>query len=328
VQQKFETVETLPTDVRAAATDEILTEELLPPQDLDTELAELATSIEASATRKKNDANALNKTNMKQAAIVLAPLVLALVGSLVAMMRDLVSPAAAMWIAIASLFWAIITGVFTLPWKPKNPSTDVEEERLTTQRLVAIDDVRAVPLLLDALRWHTDRTLRPELWKALGRLLPRLTAAQAHALGPGRLRRMAFWIHSWNQTPRHSSVTALGTPPIVGILHVLAHSDQGSYRFYHPASETAFSVLTIAKTWAAGHSLGKNPEVRQAAIACCEVIKTRKEQARSSAQLLRASAPASSAPDSLLRPAQGVQETAPEELLRATSPTPHDDDHA
>ncbi len=249
---------------------------------------------------------------------------IALVACLFAIRQGLVSPTVMMWVALASFLLSLLASWIPSRWRPNLLRAPEEQERLTAQRLAEIDDVRAVPLLFDALCWTADRTVHPLLWQALGRLLPRLTAEQARALGPERHGRMALWIHGWDRSPHHSHLAAIGHPPVLGVLHVLAQIGQSSLPTYHPVLKAEVPVLEIVKTWADGQKLGEDPIVQQAAAACCEAIQNKIALVRSSAQLLRASAPTASSPESLLRPAQGTQQTDPQELLRATSTNKHD----
>jgi len=62
------------------------------------------------------------------------------------------------------------------------------------------------------------------------------------------------------------------------------------------------------------------PEIREAAQACLPFVQHHAGEQRASAQLLRASSPPSSPSDVLLRPASGLSDTSPEQLLRAGEP--------
>ena len=326
--QRTEPEETVSTEVRIATPDEELPGKELSAQDLDTELAELAAYIQASATRSKNHYKTVKKTILKRSLIVMAPVLIVLAVSLFAWRTGLGNPSVFMWVSLATSFLSMLGSGFLSRWTPNNKRAPVEQERRTAQRLIKIDDVRAVPLVFDALRWSADRTEDPQLWQALGRLLPRLTQAQAQELGSERQGRLALWLWGWDKSPKHPHLAALGNQPVLGVLHVLAQLGRSSLPTHHPVLKDDVEVLNILETWAAGQKLGQDPEVRQAAAASFEAIKNKIAMAHSSAQLLRASAAASPPLDSLLRPAEGAQETDPQELLRATSTAPHDDDHA
>jgi len=62
------------------------------------------------------------------------------------------------------------------------------------------------------------------------------------------------------------------------------------------------------------------PEIREAAEACLPFVQRHAAEQRASTQLLRASSPPASPSDVLLRPATGLPDTPPEQLLRAGEP--------
>lgn len=193
-------------------------------------------------------------------------------------------------------------------------------ERDAVRRLTARDDVRSVGDLLDALHWMNDKgtqesAVRPEIWQALVRLLPRLTEEQAQQLGKQRHARMARWMFLWENPLLRMGTEALQDSPLPGIMHVMSSVgrssiDNGERR----AVPTA--LPPILDKWIAGEGAGQDPVVQQAAVACREAIRQKMALAHSGEQLLRASAPTGAAPDSLLRPAQSGQQTEPQELLR------------
>lgn len=66
----------------------------------------------------------------------------------------------------------------------------------------------------------------------------------------------------------------------------------------------------------ASPTLNQNTMVQQAASECLEFLRVNAGRQREMQTLLRASAAATAAPDTLLRPASGSMDTAPEQLLR------------
>jgi hypothetical protein len=64
------------------------------------------------------------------------------------------------------------------------------------------------------------------------------------------------------------------------------------------------------------------PELREPAEAALCAVRRRAEEQKDRETLLRASAPADSSPDTLLRPAAALSDPAPEQLLRGTSDGP------
>jgi len=326
--QKTEIAETPSTEVRATAIDKVLPGNTSATQDLDTELAELTACIEAGATRRKSKLATDMKTIKKRGLAYFAPIAIVLLGNLFAMRQGLISPTIANCVTIVSLIAWLPTLKYQSRWRADALPAPPEQERLAAQRLAEIDDVRAVPLIFDALGSSDDKTLATQLWKALGRLLPRLTLEQARALGPERHGRMALWLNGWDMYPDHSHNAEIGTQPVLGTLHVLAQLGQRSLPTYHPVLKTDVAVLDILGTWAAGQNRGKDPELQRAAAAAYEAIQDRMALAKSSAQLLRASDATAPNPEILLRPAQGAQQTDPQELLRATPTNTREDDSA
>lgn len=136
---------------------------------------------------------------------------------------------------------------------------------------------------------------------------------------------LASWLQTWDMRINHSHFAKIGNRPALGMLHVLGQVGQRSYLIIQPPMKIRVSLLSLSGKWAKGQKLGRDPEIQQAAADCYEALKNQTALAYSSAQLLRASDTTSSSPEILLRPAQGVQQTDPQELLRATSTDKHDD---
>jgi len=326
--QRTEPAETLPTDaltIVATTTDAERIEKALPAQDLDRELAELTACIDAGVTRSKKHFATFQKTTMKRTLLFAVPTLIVLLACYLALLQGLLKFQIAIGVDIASPFVMAIASVFIVRWSRRAYPTPAKQVLLAAQRLTEIDDVRAAAPLLDALRWSSDKTVAPQIWQALGRLLPRLTAEQAHELGPERHSMLASWLQTWDMRINHSHFAKIGNRPALGMLHVLGQVGQRSYLIIQPPMKIRVSLLSLSGKWAKGQKLGRDPEIQQAAADCYEALKNQTALAYSSAQLLRASDTTSSSPEILLRPAQGVQQTDPQELLRATSTDKHDD---
>jgi len=209
---------------------------------------------------------------------------------------------------VSWIFRRVAFDVFLLHWAQISRLT----EQYAAKRLIASEDVMAVASLVDLLQWTHDKALRPELWQALGRLLPRLSEEQVQELGKERHGILATWMAKWER--QAGSTTSA---PLLGILHVLGAVGQFSLetpdRF---GVEKTISLLPLLKKWGSGLGEGQNPTVQQAAIACRQAIEQKIALARSGEQLLRATAAPEVGADSLLRPAQGTSPTPPHELLR------------
>jgi hypothetical protein len=322
--QKNESVEIPSTVARITATNEVPVE--LPAQNTNVELAELVVCLEEGFNRRKKHFQTSIKSINKRGVVVFTPFALVLLCLMFAMFRGLFSPAIAIGIMVVSFTLWMPTLKYQVRRHRSVSPAPLEQERLAVLRLVEIEDIRAVAPLIDCLSWGGDSTMHPEIWQALGRLLPRLTVEQARALGPERHGRLVLWLQAWELSPSHSAVTALGNMPTLGILHVLAHLGQRSIIPYHPMIKQKMSLLAMLGEWADGKKLGQDPMVQQAAAACCHAIRNQTALGYSGEQLLRASVAASPDPKSLLRPTQGAQQTAPQELLRATSTNEDDDD--
>lgn len=319
--QKHETEEPSPTSATTTATAEaaaIRTAEETLSQDRETELEELTACIEAGITRSKKHRHTAHKTIMKRCLTFFAPIAIILLGCLFAMRQGMLDP---MVVTIVSVVLPIIAAMVPQRWRPRAYPGPSEPERLAAQRLAEIDDVRAVGPFIDHLRWSGDPNAPPELWQALGRLLPRLTVEQARDLGKERHSILVLWLQTWGMRLSYSRFAAAGNRPVLGILHVLAQLGQSSIRIVQPFIKTEnVSLLEMLGKWAEGQELGQDPAVQQAAAACCEAIRNQTDPAHPSKQLLRASAPTSFSQATLLRPVQSAGHTDPQELLRPGNP--------
>ena len=193
-------------------------------------------------------------------------------------------------------------------------------ERDAAKRLTEIDDARAVGPLMDVLPWTDTRTLRPELWQVLGRRWLRLSEDEAREIGKDRHYALAAWIQGFDPPVTHGNYAGSGNQPLLGMLHVISHVGLETFQMGHKPLIMRVSLRPILAKWANGKGAGYDPEVQQAAAACCDAIQHKMALAEPGEHLLRASAPIASSPESLLRPAQGTQQTDPQELLRPGDP--------
>jgi hypothetical protein len=189
------------------------------------------------------------------------------------------------------------------------------KEHNAARQLIASEDAEAVGTLIDLLEWTDYKDLEPELWRALGRLLPRLTASEAQELGKERHGALAAWMKSWDYRSAESNV------PLLGMIHVMGYLGRSSLKTTNRYGErSTVSLLPLLKKWAAGKGSGQDPAVQEAAIACREAVERKIALTHSGEQLLRASTPPVAGVESLLRPAQGTAPTPAQELLRPGDP--------
>jgi len=183
-------------------------------------------------------------------------------------------------------------------------------------RLGEIEDRSEVALLIDTLSWLEDKTLSSQLFQALGRLLPLLSEDEALELGKERHYKLAAMIRNWDHPLIRRGWEDQETVPLIGMLHVMAHVGQNRFQFEGLPAKMSINLLPTLEKWVDGHGVGQNPAVRRAAEACRDAILQKMALAKSGAQLLRASAPATAGPETLLRPAQSAEQADPQELLR------------
>lgn len=327
MRQRIESEAMLPREAPKTVQSKPLTAENMSAQDAETELAELKACVDACVARIKGHFITFQKTIMKRTLALHLPLFVIMVASLFAMYRGRLSPNAMIWVVMISMLLTQLFSLMITRLRPNAYPGPTEQERLAAQRLAEREDVRVVNSLIDYLRWggdHTvpDRTVRLELWKALGRLLPSLTAEQARELGSERQGILAEWLQGWEQSIHHSLYVAIGNQPAIGILHVFAQIGQDYLR----TCQQPHKMNVLLRNWADGRKLGQDPAIRQAAARCCEAIKNKSALIHPDEQLLRASAPPPTSQENLLRPVQGVRQTDPQELLRSTSINKLNDD--
>ncbi len=169
-----------------------------------------------------------------------------------------------------------------------------EVQKRATKKLAMLDDVRAVGPLMEALG-YIDSEVRKVAIEALLRLLPRMQASDAHFL---------------NDVQRNCMYRALNAKEENFVLAVLKALEQvGDSR-----------ALPLVEKLAQGDAeTYQEKRIRDAAQACLPFLRQRIEQESASRQLLRAASASGVPADTLLRPAQSVSETGPEQLLRASA---------
>ena len=312
--QKAETLETISTTASYSTeiSEAVSSRDEVRSRLYDEELAELTAILEDGLLRRKWRAERAGKILRSFViffAVVLIPLV---INAGIAITLGMTS---AIWlsllIGLGSFFtqWMLNTSV--LRWVKKNRNEDIE----AANRLAVLEDVRAVPVLMDLIGWMDDNSTGLEVWNALGRLLPQLTEQEVGALGTTRHQRAALWIQDWDSKVRRQ-VAHIGTPPLLGMLHVMRLVGQGRFQIGDQRMTMTINILPSLERWMAGKGAGQDPEVQQAAAACREAIWQKMVLAKTGEQLLRASSPLPSGPETLLRPAQDTEQTAPQELLR------------
>ncbi|MCW3101115.1 MAG: hypothetical protein JWL77_6733 [Chthonomonadaceae bacterium] len=313
--QHTEHVETSSIEISAlplTTTDTVDAEAELSAHDLDAELKELAATIQAGVAQRERTRKSFLKANLSFYAAVFigclvwlgvllhnmsAPHVLA--PGLLAMLMPLSTP-----IVVIGGLW----------WLTRDRSTI--RERNAAKRIVEIDDIRAAGPIIDTLGWPHKGGLRPALWQALGRLLPRMTEDEARALGKERHLMLATWVQAWDVPVNRKLFVDAESQTLVAILHTMAQIGQSSFQVHQTPIPVNVHLLPTLKKWAEGRGSGQDPAVQETAVACREAIQEKMALARTGAQLLRASAPTPAGSDTLLRPTEGVQQTDPTELLR------------
>jgi len=319
--QRTEPIETSPTEASAIApiaSQAIRTEEEILAQNLDTEFEELAAYTTAGVAKGTRRTRTFLKLDI---AVTIASMSI-IPAWMFAMKHGAMAPDTLPKVILLSLAAlcnpAILIG--GLMWLRRDHTT--KQERKSAQWIVEADDVRAVGPLIDLLTmtWTHKSELRPALWQALGRRLPRMTADEAQALGQERHYILASWIVSWDVPLNRRAFADAGEPLLLDLLHVFALIGESSFRTRKSPIPVPMHLLPTLKKWADGKGAGQNPAVRQAAAACREALKQKTIWARPGEQLLRASAPTPAGSDTLLRPTQGAQQTEPTELLRPSDP--------
>ena len=168
-------------------------------------------------------------------------------------------------------------------------------------RLTNIDDVRAVGALAEAID-IPDKRIRSHARAALMRLLPYLQSEDACLLNEAQRNCLYRCLKIENaRTLSDFMVVLLETLEKIG--------DAGSLSVIQ---ELAVSTTTIPE--------GKR--VQEAARKCLPALRLRVRTLETSSTLLRAFSAENVADTSLLRPAHGGDDTAPEQLLRASDSPP------
>ena len=185
--------------------------------------------------------------------------------------------------------------------------------RPMAQTLADLHDVHAVGALIDTLKLE-DRKIHAIAMDALIELLPRLTAndsdlltAEQRALLDSKLRGMPNRLDG-NLRPLSPAVYEQQVAFCIAILQA----------FGQVGDRTALpTVERLARREA---KTVEQLRVQEAARACLPLLKLRIEQQHSNQTLLRASSPADTDVETLLRPAKDSQETPSDQLLRPGSP--------
>jgi hypothetical protein len=280
----------------------------------DSELMELAASLQASVDGSRRR----SRTYMKVACALLAVGVVPLVSLYMALLAGPTPPSSEILSILMGGFAVmptiIIGGVVWLRRVPSNA-----QERIAAEKLRHIDDPHAVGLLLDRVGEIYTAPLRPVLWQTLVRLLTQMQEDEIQQLGTERYGTLAFVIRSWDN-PLQKMMSDVGNPFLLAALTVLTRCGQISFRVATASEPQTIDILPTLWRWAKGKGAGRDPEVQQAAIACRDAIEQRRALGRTGEQLLRASEPTPVGPDTLLRPTQGAPQTDPQELLRPDDP--------
>ena len=186
----------------------------------------------------------------------------------------------------------VLMNVFVLPRIARR------EEARSRNALEALDDVGMVGPLLQAYAAEQS-TNQPHIAAALRRLLPRLQAENANLLD--REQRAALY-------------QVIGISRLNTILYDKTLVLAGLRALRYVGDKDALPVvLKVAKSI--------DREVRDAANDCLQLLMELAEQYKRGEQYLRPSSASTlqiGQSDVLLRPASGVEQTAPEQLLRAS----------
>ena len=316
---RTEPTETSPTETSSlapAASESVGTEAENLRQKLDIELAELAACMAGGIAKRTRHVKRFLKRYLSYSAVFVAADLLWLFAMRHGRMVPDTGPKNFLVFLLLPAIPTILIG--SLLWFFKDRST--KQERNALQRLLEIDDVRAAAPLIDAMGWIHRRALRPAIWQALERLLPRMTEDQSQALDQEKRYVLAVWLQVWDIPLNRKLLGIAADQSPLGLLHVLAHIGQSSFQTASAPIPVTVHLQTTLKRWAEGKGSGQDPAVQSAALACRDAIKQKGALARSGEQLLRASAPTPAGQESLLRPAAGSQQTDPAELLRPENP--------
>lgn len=172
-------------------------------------------------------------------------------------------------------------------------------QKRAARALAQCDSLEAVGPLIEALGYK-DKRIRPDIVKALTRLLPRVKASDDRLLD-GVHKSILNQALSNGDTYQEADF-------LVAIIQALTQVG---------GSESIPFVQRWTGSWM--HSPG-GLRVQETARACLPVLQARAEKKRVSGTLLRPSEKPKTGPDALLRPAANTPNTAPEQLLRASLP--------
>ena len=165
-------------------------------------------------------------------------------------------------------------------------------QKRAARALSESDDIRAVPLLIEALD-KQDGATRAAAVKALTRLLPQLHASHDDSLTDAHLNiLLAQMAKADDKELTSASLKAL--------------TQIGDERF-----------LELVKSWSEGKGAAKkNAQLRDSAKDVLPYLEERIEKQKAGKTLLRAASADSADSDSLLRPAATAPESQPDTLLR------------
>jgi hypothetical protein len=180
-----------------------------------------------------------------------------------------------------------------------------------TAELAASGDVRAIGPLVEALQVPQGISSQVAARNALTALLPRLKANDAPLLNDSHRRILRLFVSTGGGPPAGESPLFARrdyAPFAVAILEAYQQvGDSGD--------------LPVVERLAQGKGAGaRDKRIQNAAAACLPYLQQRVEQERAPHTLLRAAGSTDTPAESLLRPAQSVGDSDPQQLLRAGEP--------
>jgi len=238
---------------------------------------------------------------------------LSLLGVLLVMARSIVSaevweaniPAHLVFSGAMSLLLILSLAAVNSCRKPR------ERRRNLTARVADQGDVRSIGALIDALSLADTRTHTIAL-DAICERLPLLKTGDETLLTKSQCARLSYLLSLPVESPLHKDIRALFRPADQRSIDLRVAILQA---FEQIGDSKVLPVVTQLVSRKPG-TIGER-RIHEAAVSCLAALQLRQEQARSSQTLLRASHLAPAASDTLLRPAEGSQETSSAELLRA-----------
>jgi hypothetical protein len=292
LQQQHETPSSQSVEIAIPTTDLSTTQaasesvsQQMTPEEIDALLA----TINAEAARRK-------RYHTIQKGVFITLFGLAMLGLLIFLIHGLVT---GHWGKGEWLNFFSFTGVFGGMAAASKPHKEA------ASKLAQTDDLRAVGPLVDS--WDIeDKHVREVVEPALIRLLPQMKASDAGLLNAeqrDRLNRILKYKHiRRNRWTRHAAL-------VVAIL-----------RAYQQVGDS--KALQAVQRLADGEGFGAREQgIREAAEACLPFLRLRAEQELAAGTLLRAAAASDTPSNVLLRPAQGVGSTPPQQLLRPSEPS-------